>query len=197
MTIERYAAFQDLFDFYYKDYKPLYSDVSAANHLSQETLIEVAAAFDHVARHFSIDGNNESDCANEAISHLKRACLDMYKLEYADTKDVYDVLCKLPINLIDNGAFEKKLHALFAETRKLAKEARSLEGMKRTDSPLPAFDKWGQVYNNCKRITSNEFQLNPNVDWAKRKRDRKDTLYAIITILSVVLAILTYFGIAP
>jgi hypothetical protein len=26
--------FQDLFDFYYAEYKPLYSDVTAANHLS-------------------------------------------------------------------------------------------------------------------------------------------------------------------
>jgi len=109
--------FRGLFDFYYQEYKPLYCSVSAGNKLPQEALFEVAAAFDHIARHYSSDtgpGESESYCAGKALSHIKRACLDLYKLEYCDTKLIYDDLCKLPINLIDNGEYEKKLRGLFA-----------------------------------------------------------------------------------
>jgi len=125
-------SFKDLFDFYYEEYTPLYSDVSAGNKLSQETLFEVTAAFNHVARYylpFSDAERNESYHAKKALSHLKRACLDLYKINYADTKEMYDKLCKLPIHLIDNGEFERELHKLFSETRAMAKMARNLEGM--------------------------------------------------------------------
>jgi hypothetical protein len=186
-----------VFDFYYVEYKPLYSDVVTANRGAQEAWQEIAAAFDHIARHYGEDGRNEAECADEAKSHLKRACLDMYKLEFADTKRVYDALCELPINLIDNGDFEKGLHALFAETRKLAAEARILEGVKRVDSPLSAFGVWAQVYENCKRIASKEFQLNPNVDWAKRKRDRKTTVGLVVGVLGFVWGVLTTLGVIP
>ena len=197
---EKDVTFKDLFDFYYSEYKPLYSDVTSANHLSQETLFEVTAAFDHVARFFSPNANpdeTESYCAKKAMSHLKRACLDMYKLEYVYTKDVYDKLCRLPINLIDNGEFEKKLHKLFAETRVLAKEARRLEGVKKADSPELAFEIWGKAYVNCKRITSDEFYLNPNVGWAKRNRKKLEMVGIILSVLSFLWGILTFLGIIP
>jgi hypothetical protein len=97
-------SLKDLFDFYYSEYKPLYSDVSAGNRLSQEAMFEVTAAFDHVARNFLPHTNqieNKPYHLKDAMGHLKRACLDMYKLAYFDAKEVYDRLCQLPIDLID------------------------------------------------------------------------------------------------
>ena len=186
MAAEENITFQNLFDFYYEEYKPLYCDVSAANKLPQEALLETAAAFDHIARHFLGEkGGTETECAGKALSHLKRACLDMYKLEYVDAKESYDRLCRLPINLVDNGDFERILHALFAETRKMAVEARCLEGQKAVDSPAPAFEKWKLVYINCKRIASNEFLLNPKIGWARLRGGIKENLGIFLAILGL------------
>jgi hypothetical protein len=120
----------------------------------------------------------------------------MYKLEFVDTKNAYDELCKLPIHLIDNGEFEKRLRELFAKTKKLAKDGRNLEGIKLADSPEPAFEKWQEAYVNCKRITSEKFYLNPNVDWAKRKRSAKNWL-SIIGLLVGIWGLLVTLGVFP
>jgi hypothetical protein len=197
-TQDRDFSIKDLFDFYYNEYKPLYSDVSAGNKLSQETLFEVTAAFDHVARHFSSFPNqngNEPKHAKDAMAHIKRACLDMYKLAYSDTKEIYDRLCKLPIDLIDNGDFEKELHKLFAETRAMAKEARHLEGVPK-DTHVPAFEVWQKAYHNCTRIISDEFFLNPKVGWAKRRKKTRDWL-SIVGFIVGLWGLLVALGILP
>jgi len=199
MTVEgKGAGLQDLFDFYYREYKPLYSRVSAENKLAQEALFEVAAAFDHAARCYSPNASpddSESKCASEAISHLKRACLDMYKIEYFDTKEVYDKLCKLPIGFIDNGDYEKKLRELFADTKKMTASARELEGVRQAGHP-PAFDIWQNISVNCARIMSKEFYLHPSVSWAKRKCWWPNWV-AIIGIVLGLLGLLATLGIIP
>jgi len=164
-------TFQELFDFYHKEYKPLYCYATADNALTQEVLFEIAAAFDHVARYYATDADpkrSESYCTGKALSHMKRACLDLYKLKLNETRQIYEDLCKLPINIIDNGKFEENLRRLFAETKEMAARARKLES---TNIPL-AFDIWQKVYTNCLRVTSEEFYLHPNVNWAKRTEQK-------------------------
>jgi hypothetical protein len=198
MTEDKGTSFRDLFGFYYSTYKPLYSRVSAKNSLSQETLFEVNAAFDHVARHYSPNAGHddtEPKCASKAMSHIKRACLDMYKLEYFDTKEIHDALCKLPIHLIDNGEYENKLRRLFSETKEMATKARELEGVS-SDGRIAAFDIWQKVFVNCARISSTEFYTNPNVAWASRKRKAMDWA-AIVGIALGVLGLLVALGVVP
>jgi len=64
-------TFDQLFDFYDKVVKLLYSAVQADNNMPQETLFEINAAFDHLARHWT-EGEDEPFVAEKVYSHLKR-----------------------------------------------------------------------------------------------------------------------------
>jgi len=50
----------------------------------------------------------------------------------------------------------------------MAVRARKLEGVAQPDGHSKAFDVWQKVYQNCIRIASEEFYLNPKVNWAVR-----------------------------
>ena len=168
---KRPSTFSELFEFYYEEYKPLYNHAQALNQLVVEALFEVSAAFDHMSRHWK-KGESEQACVERAASHLKRGCLDAFKLVLKESRDHYDELRRIDTSIIDNGEFDRKLIALFAEIKAGAIEARNSEGDTRNDAGWAiAFDLWKPVYVNCVRLEM-EFYLNKNVEWAKRKQER-------------------------
>lgn len=100
--------FAELFDFYQNQVKVFYSAVQAENTLPLEILFELNAAFDHVSRHY-VYGEPEHEVVLKSYSHLKRACLDVFKITLRETLDMADELAKIDVSLIDNGAYENCL----------------------------------------------------------------------------------------
>ena len=73
----------ELFDFYFDEVKVLYAAVQAENTLPAEVLFEINAAFDHLARHWR-HKEGEADAVAKTFGHLKRACLDIFKIRARD-----------------------------------------------------------------------------------------------------------------
>jgi hypothetical protein len=158
---------KELFDFYHKYVKLLYSEIQAENVLPADTIFEVNAAFDHVATHWTY-GISEESAVADAFGHLKRSCLDSFKYKFVRARQQYDALCKIDTSVIDNGEYSVKLHKTFNEMRTLATKARSLEGKADDDKAVPAFEVWEDVYVKCVKF-QDEFYLHPRLNWAKRK----------------------------
>ena len=161
---------KELFDFYYAFVKPLYSRVEAENVLPIETLFEINAALDHLSRHWFY-GDNEEEAVEKAYSHLKRSCLDIFKLEVKGTVDRYKELQLIDTSIIDNGDLNREMVPLFNEIRAGAASARENEGDARSDDHaqmIVAFDLWTPVYTKCIQFRK-RFYLHPRLDWAKRK----------------------------
>lgn len=100
-------TFPELFQFYDDFVKILYAAIEAENELPQETLFEINAAFDHLSRHW-ISSQSEEHVVDKAYSHLKRSCLDIFKLFLRDTIDKHGRLTTLDTSIIDNGEFERE-----------------------------------------------------------------------------------------
>lgn len=161
-------TFAELFTFYHDYVKVLYSAVQTENALPQEVLFEINAAFDHLSRYW-IYGDSEVDAVHKCYGHLKRSCLDIFKVAVREARNQYDQLGKLDTSTIDNGEFDKNLRSLFAEIKIGATEARRLEGNGKSDAngPIKAFDAWQPVYANCLRLETEYFN-HPALDWARR-----------------------------
>lgn len=162
-------TFRELFAFYNDYVKLLYSNVEAQNKLPDETLFEINAAFDHLSRHH-IYNESEKSVVEKAFSHLKRSCLDIFKLKVKKALDQYEELKKLDLSYLDNGQYEGKLTALIHEIKSGAIDARHKEGDARYDDEhdVKAFDRWQPVFHNATRLEQ-EFYLHPRLEWAKRK----------------------------
>ena len=98
---------QDVYKFYNEKVKIIYSEIEARNNvLPIELLFEIHSAFDHLKR-IHVDGESAEEQAGKAYSHLKRGCLDAFKLKLKffndDQKKVYDK--KADLRIIDNGTF--------------------------------------------------------------------------------------------
>ena len=98
----------ELFQFYYKFVKPLYSSVQSENILPLETLFEIHAALDHLSR-ISYYKEDEGQAVEKAYSHFKRSCLDIYKLEVKSTVERYQELQQIDTSIIDNGDFNRAM----------------------------------------------------------------------------------------
>lgn len=173
----------ELFSFYQDYVKVLYSAVQTENALPQEVLFELNAAFDHLSRHWTYK-EPEPHVVEKCYGHLKRSCLDIFKIAVREARKQYEILGKLDTSAIDNGKYDRELHALFSAIRQGATEARRLEGNGKSDTegPIKAFDAWLPVYTNCLRLEA-DFYLHPALDWAKRrwwKKYWKSTLLAIV-----------------
>lgn len=59
--------------FYISEYRPLYDRFVTENGLPQELHAEVAAAFDHLMRHTSKNGEINAKDFDRVVGHLKRA----------------------------------------------------------------------------------------------------------------------------
>lgn len=175
------ASFGEVFRFYYDVVKPLYSKIQADNVLPSETLFEINAAFDHLSRHWHY-AEDEKVVAEKTYSHLKRSCLDIFKLCVVQTMDKYDDLKRIDTSVVDNGEFDARLIALIGDIKQGAAEARAVEGDTRDDDGhIKAFEHWLSVYKKCVSF-ERDFYRNRKVDWARtrerkrRWRDRWETL---------------------
>ncbi|MCL2800387.1 MAG: hypothetical protein FWD28_01330 [Treponema sp.] len=158
---------KDVYNFYNEKVKILYSEIEAReNTLPVELLFEIHSAFDHLKR-FHIDGEQESQCADRAFSHLKRGMLDAFKLKLKYHNKDYEKLLKMKadLHLIDNGMFWPSLLSKRTEIIILAKEARLYEGKKEIDG---AFDNW---YKTSELIDQfeNDYFKSPKIQWAKKQ----------------------------
>ena len=183
------TTFTELFEFYQEKVKLFYSAVQAENELPTEILFEINAAFDHLSR-FHTYGQSEKEVVAKAYSHLKRACLDVFKIILRDTLLMVGELEKLEISLIDNGAYEKELKALEYSIKQRAIEARRKEGDPLTaeaDIDVPAFALWLPVFEDCLKLQE-EFYHHPAVDWAKKKGRWMSTKSLIISTLASAVA---------
>jgi hypothetical protein len=165
---------KELFAFYYEEFKPIYSELAAEAEAPTEMLFEVNAAFDHLSRLYEY-AEPESETVNLVCGHLKRGCFDAFKIIFKRASDQHKKLQSVDTSIIDNGDFDRRMHALWAETKRLSIEARNKEGDSRNtnvDSWHDAFARWRKVYVGCKQFES-DFFLNKHVEWARRKQNRK------------------------
>lgn len=164
---ERPSNLEGLFSFYQEFVKPLYGTVQSYNELPVEVLFELNAALDHISRHWTYQ-EDEQGAVDKAYGHLKRCCLDVFKIKTKEALDQYENLTKIDISCIDNGDFERSLHILASEIREGAKRARHLEGQPDGEDSVPAFDVWCPVFEKCVQLEK-DFFLHPRINWAKRR----------------------------
>jgi hypothetical protein len=163
----------ELYAFYFEKVKPLYAAVQNQNKLPNEVLFEIHAAFDHLARiHILEFGESEADCVDKAFSHLKRACLDIFKLKTKETLDKFNELKKIDTSVLDNGEYDRNVRALIHKIKLGSEKARCFEGKYKS---IPgdlrsseAFDLWEPVLADCAEFEQ-KFYLHPNLEWAKRR----------------------------
>lgn len=162
----------ELIQFYYTFVKPLYSAVQLTNKLPVEVLFEINAAFDHLTRIWAY-GEPEPDAVRKACSHLKRSCLDIFKIHVREARDQFDELRKIDTSIIDNGEFDRRLVELWHRIKARAQEARVREGDPRKDAAqaVYAFSLWMPVYEDCITLDK-DFYNCPKVDWARKKHLR-------------------------
>jgi len=164
-------TFDDLFQFYYSNTKILYSFVQRNAKLPQEVLFEINAAFDHIARHYYTENpQEEGDVVEKALSHLKRSCLDIFKLALTEANKQCDEINRLDLSIIDNGdgVFIKELKHLVRGIREKSEEARLKEG---TDFDY-AYNVWSEMFLDCMKLEK-EFYYSEKLQWAKKKRIRQ------------------------
>jgi hypothetical protein len=164
------SSFEELFVFYQDFVKVFYSTVQSENELPVEILFEINAALDHVSRHYIYE-EEEEKVVRKAYSHLKRACLDGFKIVLRETLKKADELEKVDLSLIDNGEFEQNLRKLVSDIKAGAIDARRLEGSplnQPSETGVPAFDRWLPVMEKCLQLEQ-DYYLHTGVSWAKKK----------------------------
>lgn len=185
-------SFGELFKFYYDVVKLLYSAVQANNSMPQETLFEINAAFDHLSRRWT-EGEDEAFVSEKVYSHLKRGCLDIFKILYRDTIDEHKRLLEIDTSIIDNGRFDAEMLQLISQIKQGARDARRGEGRRSDNDVDEAFGKWSEVFEKCEALRR-EYFLNPNVDWARRKT----RMYSVKTfVFSVIASLIAGIALSP
>lgn len=154
------------------------------NVLPNEVLFELNAAFDHISRHY-IFSETEEYAAHQAYGHLKRSCLDIFKIKVNEAVKCYTTLCGIDTSVIDTGNFDKDLITIFGRMKRQAIVARRFEGDKRSDheQKVLAFDKWQPAYNDAITIIENYYN-NSKVDWAKKRMRQFNTKQFIFSMVA-------------
>ena len=198
------ASFEEVFRFYNDYVKLLYSEAQTDNHLPLEVLFEIHAALDHLSRRY-VYGETEEVAAKGAYGHLKRSCLDVFKIRLRQARIQFDELCKIDTSIINNGKFDNDLIRLNSSMRAAATEARRREGDPQSDDfdGAKAFELWEPVYAMAVRLDK-EFYNCEHLDWAKKKtqveQQKKVRLYSLSTLILSIIGsliagiILTYFA---
>jgi hypothetical protein len=193
------SSFQEVFEFYSNYYKVLYSEVASTNQIPGELLFEIGAAFDHLSTHWT-EKLTEQDTVKEVFRHIKRACLDIFKLKVKEARRQYDALCKIDTSNLDEGEFDRSLHMLFNQIKTEAINARIKESGSRNSDISETFSLWEGVYLKCDQLEK-EYFLNPKLDWAKRKYQKSFWKYVtwgiVIGVFSTLLAVVLLKLITP
>ena len=158
---------RDIYQFYNDKVKVIYSEIEARNNvLPVELLFEIHSAFDHLKR-IHIDGASASEQIEKAYSHLKRGCLDAFKLKLKffndDQNKIYGK--KADLRIIDNGTFIGNFISDRREIVKCAKEARLAESLKNVDE---AFDRWYHVSTMIDAFEEKYFDTD-KICWAEKQ----------------------------
>lgn len=163
----------ELFQFYSDYLKPIYAYMQTRNVMASELLVEVNAAFDHLSRLW-VYNEPEAHVVAKVYSHLKRACLDIFKLRLVETTDNYKKLCRLDVSLVDNGRYKGAMISAHMDIERLATLARSGEGDVRQDdhAAVRAFDLWEPVFLKCAEFDE-QFYAHPAVYWSDAEIERK------------------------
>jgi len=144
-------TFEDLFGFYREYIKPVYSYCQTYSVLPQEALFEICAAWDHVARHYK-PGKPEEEkyVVEKAFSHLKRSCLDIFKIALINAVDQLHEMKRNDLSFAIEGGitFEKKLMSLIKEIREKAEMARIKEG----EDFGYGYETWWEMYIKCREV---------------------------------------------
>jgi len=149
----------------------LYGLIQTDNELPQELLFEINAAWDHLAR-ISVYRDQNCDERREiekSFSHLKRSCLDVFKLLVKRASEQHHELLRIDTSVIDNGEFDKNLHQFWRQIQLAATSARQVEGIPH-DGPVKSFDQWQEVGRMCLQL-QNDFFLHERVPWARRRHE--------------------------
>ena len=183
-------TFSELFAFYNDYVRLLYGAVQAQNALPQETLFEINAAFDHISRHWT-KGHSEAKEVEKAFAHLKRSCLDIFKLMLKDTIDKYNDLCRIDTSVVDNGTFDQRMHKLVTDMKARSVEARQADSESH-DGIEEAFALWAEVYKMCAQFNQ-EFFLSPHIQWARKKNRVYTTKAFLLSVAASFVAGLLLF----
>jgi len=183
-------TFPELFAFYNDYVRLLYGRIQAQNALPQETLYEINAAFDHISRHWT-HGHSEAEEVAKAFSHLKRSCLDIFKLALKDTVDKYNELGRIDTSIIDNGLFDQRMHQLISDIKEKSIEARQADA-ETHDGSEAVFALWTEVYRMSEEFNQTFF-LCPHVQWAKKKNRIYTTKAFVFSVVSSFVAGLLLF----
>lgn len=158
---------QEVYQFYNDTVKVIYSEIEARNNtLPVELLFEINSAFDHLKR-IHVDDEPEDIQGQKAYSHLKRGCLDAFKLKLkyfnSDVNQIYNK--KADLRIIDNGKFLSEFIKEKALIFQVARTARLNEGKNDNDV---AFRDWCEVSS---RIDSFEekFFIPEKLQWAEKQ----------------------------
>jgi len=162
-----------LFQFYNDYVKLLYSSIQVNNVLPYEVLFELNAALDHISRKW-VYNESEKVVVEKAFSHLKRCCLDIFKIQVKIATDQFKEIRKIDTSIIDNGQFKNKLIQLYHEIQTGARKARKEEGDRRHDKDgyVKAFDLWEPVYKKAIELQE-DYYYNENIEWAKTIENKK------------------------
>lgn len=199
MSIRYPETIRELVDFYYDEFKPVYSGVQQTNDLPLEMLLEINAAFDHWTRILKY-GESEAKAIRTIAAHLKRGCFDAFKITMMNTREQYDELKRTDLSVIDNGQFIHAMNALWTEIEKLGLAARISEGDSRDEERWhEAFDNWGAVTAKCAEFTE-KFYHNKNVTWARTRESRRESWkrfegIGIGVIGSLIAAVIWHFAV--
>lgn len=166
--LKKPADLRGLFAFYHDYVKALYSYVQTENALAQETLFEINAALDHISRIYTYD-EPEASAVGKAFGHLKRSCLDIFKLYVKETRNQYNELNKMDTSSVDNGDFDGNYHRLFNKIKRAALDARRLEGQwdDNDAGTHVSFDRWQDVLGMCIEFRENFF-YHQRVLWIRK-----------------------------
>lgn len=169
MNSETPKSIPELFEFYYDFVKPLYSQIQTENALPHETLFELNAALDHISRIWHYE-EPEDHAVERAYGHLKRSCLDIFKLRVKEARNQFEELRKIDTSIIRQGEFDSELIDLFSELKLQARNARSKEGEYRsTNEQEHAFELWLPVLEMCITLEQ-KYYRNDAVNWAKKRQ---------------------------
>ena len=172
MANKKPKTIKQLFEFYYEDFKPLYSHLQSLNEPPQELFFEVNAAFDHLSRHWQF-GLPEEEAVNSAAAHIKRGCFDAFKIVVRETVDHHNEIRRIDTSIIDNGEFDRGMRQLISKIQTGAIAARQAEGDSRdVNAWHRAYELWEPVYADCAQFDRN-YYLNGKIEWARRKQSWK------------------------
>lgn len=161
------TTFDELMVFYHDYVKVVYGLVQADGVLPQEMLFEINAAFDHLSRRWIFD-ESEEEVVKRSYGHLKRCCLDAFKIRFRETSEHRRMLERLDLTGVDNGTFAPKMHAAWARLRRAATEARRSEGQPDMEGQIRAFSAWERVMVDCDEFDRTFFDT-PKVAWVRRR----------------------------